>query len=69
LRLQQFPDQRLPDRHITGYRIDRNAPSEFARNWVADDFQFEIRAVPVPGTLALAGIGLLAFVGARRTRT
>jgi hypothetical protein len=36
---------------ITGYRIDRNAPSQFAVNWAADDFQF--RSVPEPGSLAM----------------
>ena len=52
----------------TGYRIDRNEPVPFAVNWVADDFQFEAPSVPLPGTFALAVIGLLALFGARRSR-
>jgi len=54
---------------ITGYRIDRRAPSQFSVNWVADDFQFSpASAVPVPGTLLLLGAALpgLAAVARRK---
>lgn len=43
---------------ITGYRIDRRAPRDFAVNWVADDFQFTTRAVPEPGSLGLMTLAL-----------
>jgi PEP-CTERM motif len=49
---------------ITGYRIDRRAPSQFAVNWVADDFTFAtatVAAVPEPGTLALMASALPAL--------
>jgi hypothetical protein len=46
---------------ITGYRIDRRAPSEFAVNWVADDFQFA--TVPLPGTLFLFAAALPSLIG------
>lgn len=54
---------------ITGYRIDRNAPSEFAVNWVADDFQFA-RTVPEPATLGLiaSALPVLLFSYRRRRR-
>jgi len=53
---------------ITGYRIDRDAPSQYATNWVADDFQFEAANAPLPATPALTGLGLLALGIGRRAR-
>src|SRR5262249_22707759 len=54
---------------VTGYRIDRRAPNQFAVNWVADDFQFATASsVPEPGPLALitASFPALAFLLRRR---
>jgi hypothetical protein len=46
---------------ITGYRIDRHVPRDFAVNWVADDFQFvTASAVPEPGSLTLLACALPA---------
>lgn len=52
---------------ITGYRIDIHAPSQYAVNWVADDFQFtRAAAVPSPGTLVLLAAVLPGWMGLRR---
>jgi hypothetical protein len=54
---------------ITGYRIDRHAPSQYATNWVADDFQF--KPTPEPASIALfasALPALAAFVWGKRRR-
>lgn len=52
---------------ISGYRIDRRAPNQYAVNWVADDFQFTRAAyVPSPGTLALLGAVVPGWIGLRR---
>jgi hypothetical protein len=52
---------------ITGYRVDRHAPSQFAVNWVADDFQF-VSVVPEPGSLALSASALPAVAVLLRRR-
>jgi hypothetical protein len=49
---------------ITGYRIDRRAPSQDAVNWVADDFQFA--TAPLPGTLFLLAAALPGLGFSRR---
>lgn len=54
---------------ITGYRIDRRAPNQFAVNWVADDFQFQAAAVPEPASIALVASALpIALLAWRRRR-
>jgi hypothetical protein len=54
---------------IDGYRILRRELGSQAGNWVADDFQFEVAAVPEPGEYALgAGAALALFAGWRRCR-
>jgi hypothetical protein len=42
---------------ITGYRINRHVPRDFAVNWVADDFQFSA-VVPEPRSLVLLASAL-----------
>ena len=42
---------------ITGYRIDRHAPVEFADSWVGDNFVFQ-SAVPEASTTLLLMLGL-----------
>jgi hypothetical protein len=53
---------------ITGYRIDRHAPTQFQVNWVADDFRFASSPVPEPATLSLACAALPAVLLLCRTR-
>lgn len=50
---------------ITGYRIDRRAPVQYADNWVGDDFQFvpAPASVPEPADITLLGSGLLIAAG------
>lgn len=52
---------------ITGYRIDRRAPNQYAVNWVADDLLFtQAVSVPSPGTLPLLAAALAGWLGVNR---
>ena len=58
---------------ITGYRLDRHAPAEFADSWVGDNFVFQ-SAVPEASTTLLLMLGLGGVVavrgrGGRRVRS
>lgn len=53
---------------IVGYRIDRAPRSEFAGNWVADDFSFTPVPLPPAALLFASALAGLRWAGKRRKR-
>ena len=52
---------------VTGYRIDRRAPSEFRDSWIADDFVFQ-SPVPEGSPAAMLGLGTLCLAALQWSR-